>query len=154
MFSLCCIHIDALKIGSMHPMWLNLHNKINIRKTHVGVKLLQRYPLSGSHASGKARSSKCVLCKGDSETVAHFLLHCTSLKSGRDLYLPRILLYTRRHALNINPENLVAMILDSNNIPDHELDKLCREFVFKLHIWVADPSISSLLPRVGAQYKV
>ena len=140
MSSLCFINIDALKISSVHPVWLNLHNKLNIRKAHVVAKLLfQRYPLSGSHTSGKARSSKCVLCKSDSETVAHFLLHSTSLKSGRDPFLPRILLYTKRHALDINPENLVAMVPDNNNIPDHvgddrpECTKLCRDFIFKLH---------------------
>ena len=65
--------------------------------------------------------------------------HCTSLRPGRDLYLPSILLLTRRHALNINPENLVAIVLDSNNIPDRvgddrpEFAKLCRDLVFKLH---------------------
>ena len=140
MSSLCYINIGALKINSMHPVWLKLHNKLNVRKAHVVAKLLlQRYPLSGSHTSGKARSATCVLCKNDSETVAHFLLHCTSLKSGRDLYLPRILLYTRKYAIDINPENLVAIVLDINNIPDHmgddrsEFIKLCRDFVFKMH---------------------
>ena len=53
MSSLRFINIDPLKISSMHPMWLNLYNKMHIRKAHVVAKLLQRYPLSGSTLLGK-----------------------------------------------------------------------------------------------------
>ena len=42
MSSLCFTNIDAFKISSMHPVWLNLHNKLDIRKAHVGAKLLMK----------------------------------------------------------------------------------------------------------------
>ena len=140
MTSLTYLRLDSVTLGTMHPLWLQ-YSKLDISKAYVRSKLLiQRYPLSGSHTSGAAKSSSCTLCKEDKETVTHFLLHCPSLQYARNLYLPRILNITRRLEISIDPEIITAIILDSHHLPKYcskvdysELDKLCRDMIFKLH---------------------
>ena len=141
MSTLAYLKLDASDLGKLHSTWLELHNKLDIRKASVKAQLLvQRYPLSGNHTAGERKSTQCILCHQCEETTAHFLLHCSALYQARQLYLPRILDSLRRYRISVDPPNLVLILLDTNHLPSdvrsndraaHET--LSRDLIFKLH---------------------
>ena len=141
MSTLAYLKLDASDLGKLHSTWLEVHNKLDIRKASVKAQLLvQRYPLSGNHTAGERKSTQCILCHQCEETTAHFLLHCSALYQARQLYLPRILDSLRRYRINVDPPNLVLILLDTNHLPSdvssndraaHET--LSRDLIFKLH---------------------
>ena len=118
MSTLAYLKLDASDLGKLHSTWLELHNKLDIRKASVKAQLLvQRYPLSGNHTAGERKSTQCILCHQCEETTAHFLLHCSALYQARHLYLPRILDSLRRYRISVDPPNLVFILLDTNHLP-------------------------------------
>ena len=142
MSTLAHLKLDASDLGKLHSTWLELHNKLDIRKASVKAQLLvQRYPLSGNHTAGETKSTQCILCHQCEGTTAHFLLHCSALYQARHLYLPRILDSLRRYRISVDPPNLVHILHDTNHLPSdvssndraaHET--LSRDLLFKLHV--------------------
>ena len=141
MSTLIYLKLDATTLGSPHSIWKELHNKPDIRKASIKAKLLvQRYPLSGSHTAGEGRTPKCTLCNLEEEATTHFLLYCPTLHQARQLYLPRILDVIRRYRVDVDPVNIVAILLDANNLPANvpssdlaSCKTLCTDLVYKLH---------------------
>jgi hypothetical protein len=141
MTTLAYLKLDCCHLGKMHHTWHALHNKLVIRKASVKSKLLvQRYPLTTSHTAGMKKAPLCILCHQDEETTLHFILHCPTLQQARHQYLPLIMDITRKYRINIDPTNIVPIILDVNHLPSEVstsdrsyLETTSRDLLFKLH---------------------
>ena len=131
------LDVNNCATDKLHPIWQYCNNTLDVKKATVKVKLLvRRYPLTTCHTSGKQKSDICPLCKVEPETVVHFLLQCPVLSDDRSRYIEKLLCRCRQLQIDICPENLVSLILDSNNYtgldkPQHEA--LTRNLIFKLH---------------------
>jgi hypothetical protein len=131
------LNLDKCDVNQKHPVWKDLNSPLDIRKATIKALLLvKRYPLTTSRVMGTKMTENCPLCQKEPETTVHFLLHCTSLQSERNIYLPRVLDTARYNGISVDTQQICMLILDSNNIEEQQRaqhEKLTRNFVFKLH---------------------
>ena len=128
--------LSECRTDKIHSVWKDLHSPLSIQQATVhALLLIQRYPLTTSPVSGVKQSDKCPLCKGEPETVEHFLLQCPALQQPRMKYLPQILHACRKDRVSIHPESLVSVILDTTRMPSADMNYVdtCRKFTYKLH---------------------
>jgi len=139
--TLSLMQTSKCKLNSVHPIWKNLNNQLEIKKATIKTQLLiQRYPLYTCYKNTKQpRDPLCPLCKKEDESTTHFLLHCQELQPQRTAYLPRIMNLLRYIRADIDSPNIVRYILDSNSIDDIDstlkepLESLSRDYIFKIH---------------------
>ena len=120
----------------MHPTWRDLGCPLAIEQATVKALLLvQRYPLTTSPVSGTRALDKGPLCQEEPETLTHFLLHCSKLRSARVKFLLKLLPTFRRLKFPVDPDVVIRVILDSTHLPEQndELEAMCRRFVFEIH---------------------
>jgi hypothetical protein len=136
MSSLKNLHIASCALGVLHPVWQGISRPAEVKHATVKAQLLVgRYPLATTHSYGGKRKLECPLCKTHTETLDHFLLYCPLLMDIRQVYLPQILNSCRLHGIQVDPEQVVQFILDSNlcQTLDMEHERVCRTFVYKMH---------------------
>ena len=130
------IKLESCSTRKLHPVWQQITCPLTVKKACIkAMVMVQRYPLSTSPTSGVKRSDMCPLCSAEPETTTHFLLHCSRLSAVRAPYMTHIMSTCRQQKVDVEPENITRIILDSQHLPDydpaHEIN--CRNFVFKMH---------------------
>ena len=136
MSSLKFINIKALQIGRMHASLTGATSALTVIKITVSTKLMvRRYPLLGNPTTGRRQSQSCPLCKKEEEEdEKHFILLCPALRSTRLPYLDSLLSLFLDLQISIDPEDLVAYILDpSGHNLNFNINRLCRNMLFALH---------------------
>ena len=129
------LDIQACRMGSIHPVWRDIHTDLDIKKATIKAQVLtQRYPLASSPTSGN-RGELCPLCREAKETTKHFLLYCPGTRQDRLPYLTRILDTCKINRISIDIENLIQVILDSSSLleADTRHERMTRNMIFKMH---------------------
>ena len=132
--SLAMINLEKCKLRSMHNVWKNLPNTLDVQKATVKVKLMvMRYPLPTSPLA--KRLPTCPLCSKEDETTTHILLTCEATDKCRQPYLPAILENCRTNNIDINLDNITNYIFDNSNLPakDQKFEITSRNLIYKLH---------------------
>ena len=130
------LNINQCSLTKTHPIWHDLSSEHHVMKATVKALLLvSRYPLSTSHTAGATILPECPMCEKEPEDTTHFVLGCEATMQARRPYLQRILTICREQGLSIDPQDLVAIILDSTwlRTPTPRFEEVCRNMLFKLH---------------------
>ena len=151
------LNIDALEIGTVHPVWRILSsNTREVEMVAVKAKLLTgTYVLQANCARFNQFQVNpiCTICE-EPEDRHHFILRCRSLVGSRDVHMKKINLYLHEiyeddiaDAILSDENTLLQIILDCTNksLVDEaissQLSTLCddiepmtRRLCFSLHV--------------------
>ena len=132
--SLQYLNMNACSIGHIHPVW-NVIDPNMIELANIQAKLLvQRYPLHGMSCSGKMKSLYCPLCKEETETLAHFLLHCPRLQEIRNPFIRRLTeIVGEKKEEEVLQIILDPSILNVNSYEQRKLAMMTRKLCYVLH---------------------
>lgn len=139
--TLSYLQLKNCQVGKTHQVWSCGTDPMQVAMSTTKARLLvQRYPLTGSRASGRKGTDKCPLCQQESETLDHFILKCSTLEDIRKPFLKKIT--KKLQVLNLVPtsdEEWLQCILDtpgatlSTYQERRELECITRRLCFALH---------------------
>ena len=113
--SLKYLNIDALEIGTVHPVWRTLSaNTREVEMAAVKARLLTgTYVLQANRARFNQFqvNPTCTICGDEPEDRHHFILRCRSLVGSRDVHMKKIKLYLYK----IYEEDIADAILSDEN---------------------------------------
>lgn len=154
MKTLSHLDIQECKPGKIHDVWNHNSDPLAAYMATIKARLLvQRYPLGYSHYSGKKKGKSCILCKGTTETIEHFLLQCPILNKIRTQYLTKLYHILPAKNLPQNSDELVRMLLTPRSALSgveeeptprsglsgeyeglvEQIESVSRRFIYKLH---------------------
>ena len=134
--SLEYLNTTLCQINKIHCIYKGITCPLTVKKAIIkSLLLVKRYPLAASKVAGSKQNSTCPLCNHEDETTTHFILYCSKLANTRAPYMRHIMDTIRTYKIEITPECIVQLILDSSNLPrpDPRHEDICRNFIFKIH---------------------
>ena len=138
--------IDNCSTTTPHHSYL-LPNADPLLVTMAAVKnkvLIQRYPITASHTSGKHKTKTCPFCFQEEEDLQHFLFDCHATHSQADTYIEQIQAVLENHSLLIpkfskHSKDWYTQLLLDPRVLTHDpqvyssIESIARQWIFKLH---------------------
>ena len=128
------LNLDMCSTDQKHPIWCTLHGTLSIKQALVKALLLvQCYPLTTSQMAVTRCCNAYPLCKKESETIIHFILHCPRMSLIRIKYLKPIVMQNQQTVCGPRycSQNYSVYHLLTFLRPRHKEN--CRKFLFKIH---------------------
>ncbi len=146
MSTLKYLNTRACSVSKPHPCYLTTPtDPLAVSMTAVKTKLLvQRYPLTASHTSGKLKQSLCPMCRKEPEDTHHFLLRCRSIGSHRQKHINKIQQLLKKKKYKVPPLEARSMdwytqlILDPSMLTSDDdlildIEYAARHLTYNLH---------------------
>ena len=140
------LNTQACSVMKPHPCYLTTPtDPLKVTMTAVKAKLMvQRYPLTASHASGKHKQDLCPICHVAPETLHHFLFRCKPIGQQRGQYTSHIQNILSERKLIVPPlvssslDWYTQLILDPSMLTEDlevilKIEDVSRQMVYNLH---------------------
>jgi hypothetical protein len=117
------LDLDAFRIGQPHRIWASYKtHTTSVHKATLCAKLLvRRYNLLVGATRNRKASTACPLCRGEEETMMHFLVVCQLLNHVRSKHIDKVLNILKHSGLPSTNETCMHDILDPGRLTASKL---------------------------------